>query len=185
MTIELCNMFDNSLQAGWFQCLVEYHLWQNWSVYLGIDGISLALILLTAFIMPVSLLVAWNSITSKYRAFAICLLVLEGFLFLSFTSLDLIVFYIAFESVLIPMFLIIGIWGSRIERIKAAWYFFFFTLIGSIFLLIAIITIYNETGTTNFFYLTLPSYLSGLVWFSFFVAFAVKVPTWPFHLWLP
>lgn len=135
--------------------------------------------------MPVSLLVAWNSINMKWRALAINLLVLEGFLLLSFTALDLFIFYLAFESVLIPMFLIIGIWGSRLERIKAAWYFFFFTLVGSIFLLIAIIVIYMELGTTNFFYLTLPHNLKGLLWFAFFIAFAVKIPTWPFHLWLP
>lgn len=135
--------------------------------------------------MPISLLISWNSITTKWRAYAINLLVLEGFLLLSFVSLDLFVFYLSFESVLIPMFLIIGIWGSRLERIKASWYFFFFTLVGSIFLLVAIIVIYMETGTTNFFYLNLPSHLQGWVWFAFFVAFAVKIPTWPMHLWLP
>lgn len=185
VSLQLVSLYDNSLNGGWFQCLVEYQLWENWSLVLGVDGIALSLILLTTFIMPVSLLVAWNSITMKWRAFAINLLLLETFVLLSFTALDLFVFYLAFESVLIPMFLIIGIWGSRLERIKAAWYFFFFTLVGSIFLLIAIIVIYVELGTTNFFYMTLPQNLKGLLWFSFFIAFAVKIPTWPFHLWLP
>jgi NADH:ubiquinone oxidoreductase subunit 4 (chain M) len=185
LSLQLAALFDNSLKGDWFQCLVEFKLWENWNLILGVDGISLSLILLTTFIMPVSLLVAWNSINMKWRALAINLLVLEGFLLLSFTALDLFIFYLAFESVLIPMFLIIGIWGSRLERIKAAWYFFFFTLVGSIFLLIAIIVIYMELGTTNFFYLTLPHNLKGLLWFAFFIAFAVKIPTWPFHLWLP
>ena len=185
VSLELCGLFDSTLSADWFQFLVEFKLWQNWTVILGIDGIALTLILLTTFIMPVSLLVSWNSITNKWRAFAINLLVLEGFLLLSFTTLDLFAFYIAFEAVLIPMFLIIGIWGSRLERIKAAWYFFFFTLVGSIFLLIAVILIYVELGSTSFFYMGLPSSLHSLVWFAFFVAFAVKIPTWPFHLWLP
>lgn len=185
ISLKLAYLFDNTLNGELFQCLVEFKLWESWNLILGVDGISLSLILLTTFIMPVSLLIAWNSITSKWQAFAINLLILEGFLLLSFTSLDLFVFYLAFESVLIPMFLIIGIWGSRLNRIKAAWYFFFFTLIGSIFLLVAIITIYMETGTTNFLYMTLPEHLKGLLWFSFFIAFAVKIPTWPFHLWLP
>jgi NADH-quinone oxidoreductase subunit M len=185
LSLQLCGLFDNTLSANWFQCLVEFKLWSNWNVYLGVDGISLSFIILTAFIMPISLLIAWNSITSNWRAFAINMLVLEGFLLLSFTSLDIFLFYVAFESVLIPMFLIIGIWGSRVERIKAAWYFFFFTLVGSIFLLIAIITIYMKTGTTSFFYMNIPSHLRGLLWFAFFVAFAVKIPTWPLHLWLP
>jgi NADH-quinone oxidoreductase subunit M len=185
VSLVLCGLFDNTLTANWFQCLIEFRLWENWPVHLGVDGISLALIMLTTLIMPISLLVAWNSITLKWRAFGINMLVLEGFLLLSFTSLDLFVFYLAFESVLIPMFLIIGIWGARLERVKAAWYFFFFTLVGSIFLLIAIIVIYMETGSTNFFYMNVPTSLQSLVWFSFFVAFAVKIPTWPFHLWLP
>jgi len=185
ISLDLCSIFDGSLDSSWFQCLSEFTLWSNWKVWLGVDGIALILILLTTLIMPISLLVAWNSITTKWRAFAINMLILEGFLLLSFSVLDLFVFYLAFESVLIPMFLIIGIWGSRLQRIKAAWYFFFFTLVGSIFLLIAIIIIYVELGTTSFFYMQLPAHLHGLVWAVFFVAFAVKIPTWPFHLWLP
>ena len=185
ISLELCGYFDTSLDGSWFQCLFEFSLWSNWKIWLGIDGIALSLILLTTVIMPISLLVAWNSISTKWRAFAINMLILEGFLLLSFTVLDLFVFYLAFESVLIPMFLIIGMWGSRLERIKAAWYFFFFTLVGSILLLVAIIMIYIELGTTSFFYMHLPSSLHGFVWAAFFVAFAVKIPTWPFHLWLP
>lgn len=92
----LCSEFDVSLSADWFQFLVAFPLWENWTVVLGIDGIALALILLTAVIMPISLLVAWNSIATKWRAFAINLLVLYGFLLLSFTTLDLFAFYISF-----------------------------------------------------------------------------------------
>ena len=185
VSLELCGFFDTTLDSSWFQCLTEFQLFSNWKVWLGVDGIAVSLIMLTTLIMLISLLVAWNSIATKWRAFAINLLVLEGFLLLSFSVLDLFIFYLAFESVLIPMFLIIGMWGSRLERIKAAWYFFFFTLVGSIFLLIAIIVIYVKLGTTSFFYMNLPSSIHGLVWVAFFVAFAVKIPTWPFHLWLP
>jgi NADH-quinone oxidoreductase subunit M len=96
ISIETCSLFDTALGADWFQGLVSYQLWQNWNVILGVDGMSLSLVVLTAFIMPLSLLVAWTSISNNYRAFGICLLVLEGFLVLSFTSLDLLVFYIAF-----------------------------------------------------------------------------------------
>lgn len=184
VSLKLAFLYDNTLNGEWFQCLVKFNLVENWDLVLGVDGIALSLILLTTFIMPVSLLVAWNSITAKWRAFAINLLLLEGFILLSFTGLYLLVFYVAFEGTLIPMFLIIGIWGSN-SRIKAAWYFFFFTLVGSIFLLVAIIIIYMSAGTTSFFYLNLPDHLKGLLWFAFFVAFAVKIPTWPMHLWLP
>jgi NADH-quinone oxidoreductase subunit M len=185
ISLDVCYEFNSSLDSAWFQCLAEFTLWSNWKLWLGVDGIAVSLILLTTVIMLLSVLVSWNSITTKWRIFAINLLVLEGFLLLSFTALDLFVFYLAFEAILIPMFLIIGVWGSRLNRIKAAWYFFFFTLVGSIFLLVAIIAIYVELGTTSFFYLNLPTELRVIVWIAFFVAFAVKIPTWPLHLWLP
>lgn len=185
LSLTMCGLFETSLNADWLQFLVQFNFLSNWKICFGVDGISLTLIVLTSFMMFVSLLVAWRSILAKWQLFAVNILLLEGFILLSFTVLDLFISYLAFESVLIPMFLIIGIWGARVEKLKAAWYFFFFTLVGSVFLLIVIIIIYFEVGTTSLLYLNLPKNIQKIAWFSFFIAFAVKIPTWPVHLWLP
>ena len=154
---------------------------------IGIDGISLCFLLLTTFIM----LLCWFAalqVKINYREFIICLLLIELFLILSFVMIDLFFFYVFFESVLIPMFIIIGLWGSRSRKIKAAYYFFLYTLFGSLFMLFGILYIYSITGTTDFYVVlnTAFSYEQQLkLWLFFFIPFAIKIPMFPFHIWLP
>ena len=155
---------------------------------LGIDGISLFFILLTTCIVPLCLL---NTIKEKLRdgsIFCLYLLVLEGLLLCTFGAMDLISFFVYFESILIPMLFIIGIWGSRDRKIKASIYFFLYTLFGSIFLLLFVIIIYYDIGTTNFIVLSniFISYnKQKMLWFFSYIAFSVKIPTVPLHIWLP
>ncbi len=155
--------------------------------HFGIDGISLSFILLTTFLIPICILLSWNSINHRLREYMISFLVLETFIIGMFCSLDLIVFYIFFEGVLIPMFLIIGIWGG-VNRVYAAFKFFLYTLLGSVLMLIAIIYILNVVGSSdlvdvqNFDF---NFYTQIYLFLAFMISFAVKVPMWPFHTWLP
>ena len=154
-----------------------------------IDGISIFFILLSTFIIPICILVSWE-IVAYLREFIICFFAIELFLLIAFSTTNLLVFFIAFESILIPMFLVIGIWGTRFERIKASYFFFFYTLVGSIFFLFNLLFIYTFFGTFDINYLyyiehEIPLSLSRLLWIFFFLAFAVKIPMFPFHIWLP
>ena len=154
---------------------------------LGIDGISILFILLTALIAPISIFSGICSIKFKIKEFLICVLVLETLMLGVFCSLDLVIFYLFFEGGLIPMFLIIGIWGGP-KRVYSAFKFFLFTLLGSVLMLIAIISIYWITGTTDVIKLLnirIPSEYQHLLWLAFFSSFAVKMPMWPVHTWLP
>ena len=154
----------------------------------GLDGISLNFILLTAFILPICVLTSYKSITTFIKEFFICLLSIEVLLFGVFTVMDLLGFYILYEGVLIPMFLIIGVWGARKEKITAAYYFFFYTFVGSIIMLLSIIYLYNKTGTTDYaVLLSQPLDFDTQKWIflAFFASFAVKIPKYPFHIWLP
>ncbi len=154
---------------------------------LGIDGISLYFILLTTILFPICILISWKSPIHS-RLFLSLLLFLELLLILVFIVIDLLWFYIFFEAILIPILIIIGIWGSRSRKIKAAVYFFIFTLLGSLVILTGIIYIYTITGTT--IYLSLLSHNftpteEKWLWFAFFLSFSVKIPIIPFHIWLP
>jgi proton-translocating NADH-quinone oxidoreductase chain M len=154
----------------------------------GIDGISLFFILLSTFTIPLCLLTSYKNGLIYVKDFCLYLIVLEIFLILSFSALDLIAFFIFFESILIPMFFIIGIWGSRERRIKASFLFFIYTLFGSIFLFFTILILYYDIGTTNFNILSKADIMLNkqiLLWFFCYIAFSVKIPTIPFHLWLP
>lgn len=160
----------------------------NIEYYIGIDSISLYLILLTTFLTFICILASWSSISSQIKEYMILFLLLETLMLNVFCVLDIVLFYIFFESVLIPMFLIIGIWGARERKIYAALQFFLYTLTGSLFMLLAIIVIYIETGTTD--YLVILTYdlsprLQYLLWIAFFTSFAVKIPIVPVHTWLP
>lgn len=151
----------------------------------GIDGISIFLILLTNLIIPLCLFYYW-SIISLDGIF--CFFFLHFFIVVAFTAMDLVVFFIFFEAVLIPMFFLIGSWGSRSRRIKAGFYFFIYTLLGSIFMLISIMIIFFEVGSTSI--ILLDNYLfdfftEKLLWVGFYLAFSTKIPMFPFHLWLP
>jgi NADH-quinone oxidoreductase subunit M len=153
----------------------------------GIDGISILFILLTTFITPLCILSVINSVKERVKEFLIALLVMETLMIGVFCSLDLVLFYLFFEGGLIPMFLIIGIWGGP-RRVYSAFKFFLFTLLGSVLLLIAVISIYWITGTTDITQLLeikIPKEYQYLLWLAFFSSFAVKLPMWPFHTWLP
>jgi len=170
---------------------ITSHIWgtgsQKHEILLGVDGISLFFIILTTLLFPLCLLISWN-IKNYINEYFIAFLVMESLLLLIFSILDLVWFYVFFESVLIPMFIIIGVWGSRDRKIRAAYRLFLYTLVGSVLMLLAILVIYFETGTTNYILLLTTQFTEEyqkLLWLAFFASFAVKVPMLPFHIWLP
>ena len=186
ISIYLWYLFDNSTSEFQF---IENKQWLKGFVNykVGIDGISILFILLTTLITPLCIISIINSITSRVKEFLIAILVMESLMIGVFCSLDLIIFYLFFEGGLIPMFLIIGIWGGE-RRVYSAFKFFLFTLLGSILMLIAIITIYWTAGTTDviqLYELGIDLKYQNLLWLAFFSSFAVKTPMWPFHTWLP
>lgn len=166
--------------ATWVQDFkINYHI--------GVDGLSILFILLSTFLTPLCILASWESIQRRVREYMIAFLVLETLMVGMFCALDLVLFYVFFEGVLIPMFLIIGIWGGE-RRIYSAFKFFLYTLLGSLFMLLAIIAIYLQVGTTDLAAIALHDFSPTLqywLWLAFFVSFAVKVPMWPVHTWLP
>ena len=186
LAIFLWYVFDKSSPN--FQFVEE----SNWiSGYIkfkfGVDGISILFIVLTAFITPICIISCINSIKTRLKEFLIAILILESFMIGVFCSLDLVIFYLFFEAGLIPMFLIIGIWGGP-KRVYAAFKFFLFTLLGSVLMLVAIISIYWITGTTDvtqIFIIKIPEEFQYILWLAFFSSFAVKMPMWPVHTWLP
>ena len=180
--------FDHSTSKFQF---IEYFEWFpifNLYFFLGVDGISLFFIILSTFLVTICIFASWSSIDKYVKEYLICFLLMDSFLIVVFSALDIIVFYIFFESILIPMFLVIGIWGSRTRKLKAAFQFFLYTLVGSLFMLLAIFIIYFETGTTDFQILNMVSFSEDkelILWLAFFASFSVKVPMLPFHVWLP
>ena len=188
LTLLLLVSFNNNIENFVF---VKHIPWLSlFNIYysMGVDGISIFFIILTAFLTPICILVSWYSISYKIKEYMLMLLIIELLLINVFSVLDLFFFYIFFESILIPMFVLIGIWGSRQRKIHAAYQFFFYTLLGSIIMLIGIIIIIFEIGTTDMQVLlqTKFSYNRQLfLWLAFFASFAVKVPMLPFHIWLP
>jgi len=180
--------FDNSTNKLQFIIKILWIPVLNLNILLGIDGISLFFIILTTLLLPLCLLVSWFSIKKNLKEFLILFFLLEIFLLIVFSILDLLLFYIFFESVLIPMFLIIGIWGSRERKIKASYYFFLYTLLGSVLMLLALLYVYYQVGTTDYEVLLTFSFSEieqKLLWLAFFASFAAKIPMIPVHLWLP
>lgn len=154
----------------------------------GVDGFNIYLILLTTFLTPVCILIGWTSINEHVKGYLISFLILEGFLLNALCVLDILLFYAFFESVLIPMYIIIGVWGSRQRKIRAAYQIFLYTLTGSVTMFLAILMIYFETGATNLQILRHAEFTEKqqiFLWLAFFVSFAVKIPMIPFHIWLP
>ena len=168
--------------------LVEQHVWyQSISYKLGVDGLSLPLILLTTFLTPICLLASLNSIHKRVTEYVVAFLVLETFMIGVFTSLDLVLFYIFFEAGLIPMFLIIGIWGGK-DKIYASFKFFLYTLLGSLLMLVAVVYMYITAGSSDFEVLekfAFTRHAQTWLWLAFMASFAVKLPMWPVHTWLP
>jgi len=194
LSVPLCTRFDPGSPEYQF---VEQRQWMptlGISYHLGVDGISLLLVLLTTFLMPLSLLASWHSIERRWKEFAITMLLLETGMLGVFLALDLFLFYIFWEAMLIPMYLIIGIWGGP-NRVYAAVKFILYTLAGSLLMLVAILALYflhgAATGTYTFDLPVVARYVlpagltQNLLFLAFAFAFAIKVPMWPFHTWLP
>ena len=186
LSIYLWFLFDETTSAFQF---VEDREWLigivNYKV--GVDGISILFVILTTFITPLCIISVNNSVKKRLRDFLIAILIMESFMIGVFCSLDLVIFYLFFEAGLIPMFLIIGIWGGP-KRVYSAFKFFLYTLLGSVLMLVAIISIYSITGTTDvvkLYELGIDSKYQNLLWLAFFSSFAVKTPMWPVHTWLP
>ena len=157
------------------------------SYHLGVDGISVLFVLLTTLLIPICILASWDSIKVRVKEYMISFLILETFMVGMFCALDLVLFYLFFEAVLIPMFIIIGVWGGP-RRVYAAFKLFLYTLLGSVLMLLAIMAMYFDAGTTNIVELMSHNFPMGLqiwMWLAFFSSFAVKVPMWPVHTWLP
>ena len=186
ISIYLWSSFDQSTSSFQF---IEDRIWIegfiNYKV--GIDGISILFIILTTFITPLCIISVNNSIQKRLGEFLIAILIMESLMIGVFCSLDLVIFYLFFEAGLIPMFLIIGIWGGT-RRVYSAFKFFLFTLLGSVLMLVAIISIYWISGTTDvikLYEMGISSEYQNLLWLAFFSSFAVKTPMWPVHTWLP
>jgi len=159
----------------------------NISYHMGVDGISMMFVLLSTLLTPLCVLASWNAIQTRVKEYMVAFLVLETLMVGMFCALDLVVFYIFFEGVLIPMFLIIGIWGGG-RRVYAAFKFFLYTLLGSVLMLLAILAMYFDAGTTDIPTLLahgFPASMQAWLWLAFFASFAVKIPMWPVHTWLP
>jgi NADH-quinone oxidoreductase subunit M len=186
----LLYKFNKSLAGFQFTEVFRIFTGRDIKYFVGIDGISLLMILLTTFLTPICLAISIFSIEKRVKEYVIAFLLIEAFVIGSFCALDLLFFYIFFEAMLIPMFLVIGIWGGE-NRIYAAYKFFLYTLFGSVLFLISIICIYLYTGTTDVIALTngLPKFFpleyQKWFWLAFFVSFSVKVPMFPVHTWLP
>ena len=183
----ICWQFDNSLRG--YQLIEKYKWFSdfNFFYHVGVDGISLFMILLSSFLTPFCILASWVNIKMRIKEYMMAFLFLETVMLGMFSSVDILLFYIFFESVLIPMFLIIGIWGGG-RRIYASFKFFLYTLLGSVLMLIAIIFIYKITNSMNIGYLQGNFFTKNIqiyLWLAFFASFAVKIPMWPFHTWLP
>jgi len=178
--------FDSS-NTG-FQ-MVETHPWLGDTIAyrMGVDGFSLPFVILTTFLMPFCIAASWRSIQFRVRDYMIAFLVLETLMIGVFCATDIVLFYVFFEAGLIPMFLIIGIWGGQ-RRIYASFKFFLYTLLGSVLMLIAILAMYGQAGTTDIAVLLkhpFPAQMQTWLWLAFFASFAVKMPMWPVHTWLP
>jgi NADH-quinone oxidoreductase subunit M len=171
-----------------FQFL-EKHPWLGGAITysMGVDGISLPFVILTTALMPITILASWSAIQRRVREYMIAFLVLETLMVGAFCALDLVLFYLFFEGGLIPMFLIIGVWGGP-RRVYASFKFFLYTFLGSVFMLLAIMALYWDGGTTDIptlLHHAFPRTLQTWAWFAFLASFAVKLPMWPVHTWLP
>jgi NADH-quinone oxidoreductase subunit M len=166
-------------KAEWLDSGISYHM--------GVDGISMLFVILTTFLMPLCILASWESIQTRVKEYMIAFLVMETLMVGVFCALDLLLFYVFFEGGLIPMFLIIGVWGGK-RRVYASFKFFLYTLLGSVLMLLAMMAMFWQAGTTDIPTLLTHGFPAGMqtwLWLAFFASFAVKMPMWPVHTWLP
>ena len=193
LTASIINLFISLIlfiffdfSSNQFQFVQEYHEISSFDFYLGVDGLSIYFVLLTTIIIPISLLSSWTSITENVRSYVIIILLLETLLLAVFLVLDILLFYIFFESILPPLFILIGLFGSS-NKVRASYYFFLYTLLGSLFLLLSILTMSSIMGTTDFdaLFKTNFNYSTQLfLFYGIFIAFAVKTPTIFLNSWL-
>ena len=193
LVTSLINMFVSlivfiffNFSSNQFQFVQEYHKVSSFDFYLGVDGISIYFVILTTILMPIALLSNWNSISENVRSFVIIILLLETLLLAVFLVLDILLFYIFFESILPPLFILIGLFGSS-NKVRASFYLFLYTLFGSLFLLISILAMSSIMGTTDFdaLYKTNFNYYTQLfIFVGIFIAFAVKTPIYFLNTWL-
>ena len=187
VSIPLWFKFDQTSAKFQFVEKLEWMPQFGISYHMGVDGISLLFVMLTTLLTPICILASWDSIKDRVKEFMISFLILETFMIGMFCALDLFVFYIFFEAVLIPMFIIIGVWGGP-RRVYAAFKLFLYTLLGSVLMLVAMMVMYFDAGTTDMVQLmdhSFPVSMQPWLWLAFFASFAVKVPMWPVHTWLP
>ncbi|KQZ13914.1 NADH-quinone oxidoreductase chain 13 [Mesorhizobium sp. Root554] len=166
-------------KTDWLDSGISYHM--------GVDGISMLFVILTTFLMPLCILASWQSIEKRVKAYMIAFLLLETLMIGVFCALDIVLFYVFFEAGLIPMFIIIGVWGGK-RRVYASFKFFLYTLLGSVLMLLAIMAMFFQAGTTDIPTLlthNFPVTMQTWLWLAFFASFAVKMPMWPVHTWLP
>jgi len=166
-------------KVDWLDAGISYHM--------GVDGISMLFVILTTFLMPLAILASWEAVQKRVKAYMIAFLILETLMIGVFCALDIVLFYIFFEGGLIPMYIIIGVWGGK-RRVYASFKFFLYTLLGSVLMLIAIMAMYWNAGTTSIPDLLahdFPASMQTWLWLAFFASFAVKMPMWPVHTWLP
>jgi NADH-quinone oxidoreductase subunit M len=166
-------------KVDWLGSGISYHM--------GVDGISMLFVILTTFLMPLCVLASWVSVEKRVKEYMIAFLVLETLMIGVFCALDIVLFYVFFEAGLIPMFIIIGVWGGK-RRVYASFKFFLYTLLGSVLMLLAIMAMYWQAGTTDIPTLLAHDFPAGMqtwLWLAFFASFAVKMPMWPVHTWLP
>jgi len=186
LSIVLWGEFDSSTSE--YQFTQEFNQVNFCHLHIGVDGISLYFVLLTTFITPICILSNWDNIKQQLKYFLMCFLVLETLLIAVFVVLDILLFYVFFESVLIPLFLIVGIWGGSATRVRAAFLLFLYTLFGSLFMLLAFLVIYYNVGSTDFQVVSLSEInleSQKLLWLAVFISMAIKTPLLPFHVWLP
>ncbi len=186
LSLFIWSGFDQTSAA--FQFVEQKNWLGSGLVYkMGVDGFSMPFVLLTTFLMPFAILASWDSVQKRVKEYMIAFLVLETLMIGVFCALDLVLFYLFFEGGLIPMFLIIGIWGGK-RRVYASFKFFLYTLVGSLLMLVAILAMYGKAGTTDITVLLntdFPKEMQTWLWLAFFASFAVKMPMWPVHTWLP
>ena len=184
ITLIMFLFFDYSNSQ--FQFVQEYYEINGYNIYLGVDGLSIYFVVLTAMIMPIAILSNWNSISNDVVYYIVILLLLETLLLAVFLVLDILLFYITFESILPPLFLLIGIYGSN-DRVRASFYLFLYTLLGSLFLLLSILSINSILGTTDYYILSngnIEDTSQLFLFYGIFIAFAVKTPTIFLNTWL-
>ncbi|MEO1222850.1 MAG: NADH-quinone oxidoreductase subunit M [Pseudomonadota bacterium] len=180
--------FDRSTADFQFVETLTWFPGLNISYHMGVDGISVLFVLLSTFLTPICILASWESIKDRVKEYMIAFLILETMMVGMFSALDFVLFYVFFEGVLIPMFIIIGVWGHGERRVYAAFKFFLYTLLGSVLMLLALLVLYLQAGTTDIPTLMqtpLASSLQIWLWLAMFASFAVKIPMWPVHTWLP